>query len=240
MPFRAVFLDVGDTLVYPHPSSAEIMAEICAAHGVEVSPEGIEAAERTVGPRIDSRRAEGPLYSISGERSRRFWTWVYGEILAELGVPPGRHAELGQLFHRRFNTLETWRLFPDALPALEAIHERRESHGLVCGVLSNWEDWLETLLTHLDLDRYFDFAVVSASVQLEKPDPAIFRTALDRAGVAPEEAMHVGDSLSADVRGAQAAGVHPVLLDRRRRYTPDQIADATIISSLAELPALLD
>ncbi len=240
MPVRAVFLDVGETLVYPHPSSAEIMAEICATRGLELAPEQIEAAERAVGPRIVSRQAEGPLYSISAENSRRFWTWVYGEILAELEVPEPGWPELSELFHRRFNALETWRLFPDALPALEAIHERRERRGLVAGVVSNWEDWLETLLTHLDIDRYFDFVVVSATAQLEKPDPAIFRAALDRAGVEPAEALHVGDSLSADVRGASAAGVRPVLLDRRRRHTREQVGDATVIFSLAELPALLD
>ena len=239
MSVRAIFLDVGDTLVYPHPSSAEIMAEICAARGVTLTPERIEAAERAVGPRIVSRRAQGPLYSISGENSRRFWTWVYGEIFAELDVPEARRAELGELFHRRFNALETWRLFPDALPALEAIHERRERHGLISGVVSNWEDWLETLLVHLDIDRYFDFVVVSATAQLEKPDPAIFRAALERAAVSPAEAIHVGDSLTADVRGARAAGIHPVLLDRRHRYTPDQAGDATVIYSLRELPPLL-
>ena len=58
--------------------------------------------------------------------------------------------------------------------------------------------------------------------------------------VAPEEALHVGDSLHADVGGARAAGVRPVLLDRRGRYSPEQVGEATVIRSLAELPALLD
>jgi FMN phosphatase YigB (HAD superfamily) len=75
---------------------------------------------------------------------------------------------------------------------------------------------------------------------LEKPDPAIFRAALERAGVTPAEAIHVGDSPSADVHGAHAAGIRPILLDRRRRYTVDEVGDATVIDSLAELPALLD
>jgi putative hydrolase of the HAD superfamily len=237
---KAVFLDVGETLVYAHPSSPEIMAQICAEEGLDVSVAQIEAADRAVGPRLLRRQAEGPLYSISAENSQRFWTWVYNEILQEAGVPESHRAALSERFHRCFNTLETWRLFPDALPALEAIHKRRDRRGLISGVVSNWEDWLETLLTHLDIDRYFDFSIISAAVQLEKPNPAIFHAALDRAGVPPQEVLHVGDSLHADVGGARAAGIHPVLLDRRGRYTEAQAGDATIIRSLAELPALLD
>jgi FMN phosphatase YigB (HAD superfamily) len=88
--------------------------------------------------------------------------------------------------------------------------------------------------------HYFDFLVASAGVRSEKPHPAIFRAALERAGTRPEETIHVGDSLTADVGGARASGIVPVLLDRRGRYTPDETAGATIIRSLEELPALLD
>jgi putative hydrolase of the HAD superfamily len=266
--YRAIFFDVGETLVYAHPSAAEIMAEICAEAGLHVTPAEIEAADHRVWTRVQERqaRAGAPLYSISPEASERFWLNVYCEILSELHLPsPARDPHRGldqrvpaprtarestrstswdplplaRRMHERFSSLETWRLFPDVLPALETIQARRRN-GLVTAVISNWEDWLETLLVSLEVDRYFDFFVVSASVQLEKPDPAIFRYALDRAGVAPAEALHVGDSLSADVAGARAAGIVPLLLDRRGRYTSSQTGGATIIRTLAELPPLLD
>ena len=240
MVIRALFLDVGDTLVYPHPSSSEVIAESCRAGGIQVTAEQVATAERAIGPRVRQRLAQGPLYSISAESSERFWTWVYDQLLSELRVPEARRLALAQTFHRRFNTVETWRLYPEALPALEAIHARREQRGLVCGVLSNWEDWLEALLTHLDIDRYFDFLVISSTEQVEKPAPAIFQRALERAGTRPEEAMHVGDSLQADVQGAQRAGIRAVLLDRRGSYTPEQVPGATIIRSLEAFPALLD
>src|SRR4051812_20246929 len=239
MVVRAVFLDVGETLVYAHPSSAEIMAEICAAAGFPIAPDHVEAAERQVWPLAQRRPPGEPLYSISAENSQRFWTSFYVQLMAELPVPESSRCALAHRMHERFNTLDTWRLFPDALPALEAIHERRERAGLISGVVSNWEDWLETLLTHLAVDRYFDFFVISSTEQLEKPNPAIFHRALARAGVQPDESLHVGYSLHAEVGGARAAGIHPVLLDRRGRYTAAQAGGATIIRSLAELPALL-
>jgi putative hydrolase of the HAD superfamily len=69
---------------------------------------------------------------------------------------------------------------------------------------------------------------------VEKPDPAIFRIALDRAGVRPEEAIYVGDHPFFDVDPAREVGLQPVLVDRRGRH-PD--ADAIRITSLEDLPA---
>jgi putative hydrolase of the HAD superfamily len=239
---RALFLDVGETLVYPHPSAAEITAGVCVEAGFPVAVERIEAAEATIGPRVlEKQRAATELYSVSMENSRRFWTWVYGELLHELQAPESLRPEIANRLHERFNTLETWRLYEDTIPVLEALQEHRRA-GLAMGIISNWEDWLDSLLSHLDLDRYFDFAIISAGVQLEKPDPAIFHAALDKAGVAPGEAMHVGDSVHADVEGALGVGIHPVLLDRRGRYAerPDRLPEgATVIRSLTELAPLL-
>jgi putative hydrolase of the HAD superfamily len=77
-------------------------------------------------------------------------------------------------------------------------------------------------------------------VRSEKPDAAIFHTALEQAGAAPHETVHVGDSRHADVEGARACGITPVLLDRRGRYTSEQVGGAHVIRTLEELPPLLD
>lgn len=239
MSLRALFFDVGETLVYAHPSSAEIMAEVCREAGLPVVAEAVEQAEAQVAPRIAARQASGELYSISPESSERFWTWVYDQILAELQVPQAARSDLARRFHERFSRLETWRLFPDVRPTLEALRARRQS-GLVVGVISNWEDWLEALLVQLEIHHYFDFLTISAGVRLEKPDPRIFQAALQRAGARPEEALHVGDSLHADVGGARTAGITPVLIDRRGRYSPAQADGAIIIRSLDAVLPLLD
>ena len=83
----------------------------------------------------------------------------------------------------------------------------------------------------------------SVQPQLEKPDIAIFRAALQRAGVRPEEAVHIGDSVHADVEGALNAGISPILLDRRGRYAehPARLPAGTrAVRTLAELPAAGD
>ena len=104
------------------------------------------------------------------------------------------------------------------------------------GVISNFEEWLERLLDRLGVRSYFSVAIVSGVEGVEKPDRRIFELAMDRAGVTPEVSVYVGDNPEFDVGPALAAGMYPVLLDRRQRF-PD--APEPRITSMAELPALL-
>ena len=60
--------------------------------------------------------------------------------------------------------------------------------------------------------------VISGKEGIEKPDPAIFRLALERSGIDPGEAVYVGDHPRIDVEGARAVGMDAVLIDRRERY----------------------
>lgn len=63
----------------------------------------------------------------------------------------------------------------------------------------------------------------SEAARAYKPRPEIFRYALDIAAIAPQEAVHIGDSLSSDVAGAEAAGIKAVWLNRRKRPIPSGI-----------------
>ena len=87
--------------------------------------------------------------------------------------------------------------------------------GVPLYALSNWDIALEEVLDGLGWTRFFDGLVVSAIVGAEKPDGAIFEEALRVAGVEPHQAVHVGNDPVSDVRGAAAAGIDAVLVDRR-------------------------
>lgn len=100
--------------------------------------------------------------------------------------------------------------YPDAAPALRAL--RVAGHALV--VVSNWDASLPERLAETGLAGLLDGAVASAVAGVAKPAPAIFTRALALAGAAPADAWHVGDSVVADVGGARAAGVRPVLVAR--------------------------
>ena len=122
--------------------------------------------------------------------------------------------------------------FPDTVPALEALR----TAGVRVVAASNWDVSLHEQLAATGLTPLLDGALSSAEVGAPKPDPRIFTRALALAGARPQEALHVGDDVEADVGGAQAAGLEPVLIDRDGTLDPPP--GVRVIASLAELPAL--
>jgi putative hydrolase of the HAD superfamily len=112
--------------------------------------------------------------------------------------------------------------------------DRLRDAGVSLGVISNFEEWLERLLETLGVTDYFPVRVISGIEGVEKPDPEIFRIALERAGVAAEESVYVGDHPFFDIEAAEDVGMVAVLIDRRGRY-PD--TEGYRITSLEDLPA---
>jgi putative hydrolase of the HAD superfamily len=123
--------------------------------------------------------------------------------------------------------------FPDTVPALRALR----AAGVKLVAASNWDVSLHEQLERTGLTPLLDGALSSAEVGAPKPDPEIFTLALALAGARPEEALHVGDDLEADVGGALAAGLEPVLIDRDGSLAPPP--GVRRIASLAELPPLV-
>ncbi|HWO69989.1 MAG TPA: HAD-IA family hydrolase [Actinomycetota bacterium] len=230
MRFRAVFFDAGETLVHPHPTFPDLFSRVLARRGHRVEPERLHGLVHVVGERFERAARERELWTTSPERSRAFWLDVYGIFLRELGLP--ERDGLAEVLYREFTDLSNYRLFEDVPPVLE----RLRAAGLVLGVVSNFEEWLERLLEALGVAGYFDVRVISGIEGVEKPDPGIFRLALERAGARPGESAYVGDNPVFDVEPAAAVGMFPVLIDRRDRF-PD--AGATRIRSMEELPAVL-
>jgi putative hydrolase of the HAD superfamily len=122
---------------------------------------------------------------------------------------------------------------PDAVGVLGALRAR----GFALAAVSNADGRVEADLVRYGLRDALDLVIDSHVVGVEKPDPAIFVTALDRLGVAPAAAVHVGDIASIDVAGAQRAGIAPVLMDPLGCYVGT--VDCPRIRRLGELLDLL-
>mgnify|MGYP003508497784 FL=1 len=123
-------------------------------------------------------------------------------------------------------------MFDDVPPVLDRLRDA----GLVLGVVSNFEEWLERLLEELGVRRYFQVSVISGVEGFEKPDPRIFQLAMARADVTPERSVYVGDNPEFDVDPALALGMFPVLIDRRDRFLD---APGPRITAMDQLPSLL-
>ena len=113
-----------------------------------------------------------------------------------------------------FGEPSVWKLFPEVKAVLRALKKK----GFILGLVSNWDSRLLKLCAGLELDPFLDFKVISAVFGAAKPSPKIFEEALRIAGVRAGEALHVGDSLGDDIRGAHEAGIKAVWVDRSRRH----------------------
>jgi putative hydrolase of the HAD superfamily len=231
---RAVFLDIGDTVMRPNPSWEHVYAIAFQEYGVKVEVEALHGALRRAYHHGGYGFEAGfePAEETSFARTMQ----IDSAALADLGLEP-----MPESFFRRLSELfmltANWHVFPDVAPALTALRAR----GLVIGAVSNWVWQLPELLHALELVKQFDFIAASSRVGFEKPHPEIFRWALEQARVEPGEAIHVGDHLDADVAGARGVGIQPVLIDRRERFTQDDVPEGVpLIRSLTELIPIVD
>ena len=231
MRFRAVFFDVGETLVHPAPSFPELFSAVLSDAGHHRDGDEVLAASAVVRRRFSDAARAGDRWTLTPARSRAFWIGVYSEMLDALSLPS--RDGLREALYARFTDLSSYALFDDVVATLDALAPSVP----VLGIVSNFEAWLEDLLGSLGVRDRFAVRVISGLEGVEKPDAAIYRLALDRAGLDAGEVAFVGDNPEFDVDPVAALGMTPVLIDRRQRF-PKHTAPR--IEDLRELPATLE
>lgn len=181
----AVTLDVYGTLlrlVDPLPG----LEALLPGH----TPAAIEAAFRAEGEYYRDHAGEG-RDEKSLARLRANCTAIFNEALGS------------SLTAEQYVGALEFELLPGVVGSLRALRAR----GLALAVVANWDYGLYEHLRRHRLGGWFDAVVVSAEVGARKPDPAPFRAALERLGIAPARAVHVGDHRPHDEAGASAAGM---------------------------------
>ncbi len=228
---RAVFFDVGNTLLYPYPSVAHVVRDILLDEGHARDVAAIEGYLPLVDEFYEERYREDDSFWTDEDETSAVWVGMYSLLARELGL----HADAERIARRvydEFGDAARWRAYPDVAPALE----RLKARGLRLGVISNWDRRLARILDGLGLGGLFDTIISSAEVGLRKPDPRIFDVACEELGVAPGEAAHVGDHEYADLLGANSVGMAAVLIDRHGGDTPDY---EPFLRSLDDLESVL-
>jgi len=197
VPLRAVLFDAGNTLLFL--DYARMADAVSRAVGVPLTGPDLAAVAPTAARAMEQSRAS--------DRERAV---AYLEALfLAAGVPSARMPEVRELLMRLHGELHLWSgIAPDSHETLARLRRA----GLRLGVVSNSDGRVEEALTAAGLRPYFDVVVDSALAGVEKPDPAIFRPALEALDVSAEEALYVGDLYEVDVLGANAAGMPAVLL----------------------------
>jgi putative hydrolase of the HAD superfamily len=221
---HALLIDGLGTLVALAPPAPALAAELAGRFGLAVEVDNVQRALAAEIAFYRAHMGEGrDRDSLAALRAR------CAEVLrralapsAGLAAVPGPALTDALLDALRFSA------FPDARGALIAARRR----GARVIVVSNWDVSLIDVLERVGLAPLIDAVVTSAAVGARKPDTAIFAHALGLAGVAPERALHVGDSPSEDVAGARACGIPALLLCRDGAPAPQGM---TAIASLGEI-----
>ncbi len=202
----AVFLDAGNTLItLDHDLVCQALADV----GVTAPVERLVRAEAAARPPVSAFLASG-----GSSEGRDTFTVYVGCILTRLGLERAAADALAPGIVRTLkHEIGTRRLWSQVLPGVPAALRELRAAGLRLVVVSNSDGTVEEGLGALGLGEHLDAVVDSSRVGSEKPDPAIFRHALDLIGARPERTLHVGDLYAVDVVGARRAGLHGLLLD---------------------------
>ncbi len=246
MSRRAVFLDVGWTLIRPVRSMWETLSDVAAAAGHHLPADECEARFHA----LWQASQEGAVaafrpdaeYVDSDEEFAGVFRQLAQAAFASAEIPDAR-GELAGTFARAIGSREGWGVFPDVFEVLGELRAR----GLALGVVSNAASDLPAFLEWLGLAPFFDVILASAAEGRKKPDRRLFQRALDRTGAVAADTIHVGDMAFEDVLGARNAGVRAALMHRGREslfpsfppLLPEAVGEALVVSGLRELLPLL-
>ncbi len=223
---RAVFFDVGGTLVYSDLGHLDVLHQALLVIGYPVTREQVVEANDLARRAVARRRRRLPR-QMDTRAASRMWLEHLAAALG-LDLPPDDLQEELERAIRLVEIRTTETLDPDAHELLR--HLQRSGYRL--GVISNWGTDLPDYLKRFGLLDYFEAVIASEAVGAVKPHREIFLRALSALDVHPREAVHVGDDYWADVVGARTIGIHPVLVDRDGE---DIHTDCLTVAGLGEL-----
>ena len=185
------------------------------------------------------RRIRSEFHKRSELSRVKIWQEVFRHFGQELSVD-----ELRQWEKTYWQTVQSkTRVFPEAPPVLIALADQYGPLGLVTNTQGQSDAGTHRVTAYPELAALFAVTVVAGENGVPtKPDAKPFTACLEQLGVAAEEAVYVGDDWRIDVCGARDAGLYPVWLkhDTVKRNYPEVDADVPVITSLNELPPVLE
>jgi len=240
---KAVLFDLGGTLIYFDGNWVDV---------AEAANRGLLQHLQLQGMQLDAQRFldefRKRLEEYYLQREMEFIEYttahVLRTLLADLGYPGVTPEMTAPALKQLYAVSQAhWKLEEDALLTLEKLR----SAGYRMGVISNAADDadVQTLVDNAGIRGYLDFVLSSAACGIRKPNPRIFEVGLEHWGLAPGEAVVVGDTLGADILGARNAEIYSIWITRRADKPANRDHAGTIqpdgqIETLAELPDRLD
>lgn len=230
--YAGMFFDFDGTIRHNDPPALEIFYRIAAELGIETDAELRRHGERWV----NAYWAESPELRADLDRygpwhdNGPFWINHGFRHLLAIGIEENRANELAPEITERMRLEYDPRdcIEDDVVPTLEALR----GAGFHLAIVSNRSQPFRERVETLGLAEHVDLILAAGELGWYKPDPRILRHAASQFQVPPQQVLYIGDNYQADIEGARAAGMQPVLYDPRDLY-PD--LDVIRIRSMHEL-----
>ena len=231
---KAIFFDLDGTLRHSVPTGGEVFTDYVRTLGLPVNEEASLGAVRWEhfywASSVDLRN-DLLAHSIETEK---FWLEYSRRRLIALGASAEWAAEFAPRISMHMGEFYK----PESIvpgDVRRTLPQLKES-GYILGVISNRDKPFQDVLDDHGIGEFFEFSLAAGEVNLFKPDPGVFEHGLQRVHLSAHEVIYVGDNYYADVVGARAAGLQPVLYDPLGVF-PDP--DCATIKSFDELNSIV-
>ncbi|EOR04134.1 Haloacid dehalogenase-like hydrolase domain-containing protein 3 [Wallemia ichthyophaga EXF-994] len=233
---RMVLFDAFDTILRPRQPIPNQYAHVFHKHGININPDVIKSSFKVAFVQLNEK-ASNYGKSIAWTPNQWWSTLIRMVIEDNVSVADINNTSLQVIQNElltRFASSEGYEPFEGSYETLSSI----KKSGLKCGLVSNSDERIVSVLESLHLRHFFDKISLSYNVGCEKPDINIFKHAL-HSNIRPEEVLFVGDEYKADYLGAMHAGMHPLLFYRAEYHKPLQQDVLSNINYVQNIPDVL-
>lgn len=242
VPFRAIYFDLGSTLIYFDENWDEIFKQANIALGQNLNFLGVDVEPSFLSEEF-SRRLNIYYEKREIDLIEHTTEFVLRDLLESVGYPNANDELVRSGLDAFYSTFQPhWQVEKDAHSTLKSL----KALGYRVGMITNAGDVkdVNNLVDRAGLRPYFDRIWISADVGVRKPHPRIFEISLDSMNIRPKEAVMVGDSLNADILGANNIGMASIWITRRADPVENdkfraRVYPEEVVTTLSELPSLL-
>ena len=215
---KTIFFDAAGTLFYLTKSVGHHYALVGRTLGLSFDEGQTDQAFHSAWKQMPPRPAtEGPRL----DDDKGWWRDIVYRVLDEV-APSLQELDRDNFFeiaYEHFAEAGVWETYPDVIEVLEQLHPRYP-----LAVVSSFDGRLRMILEQLGLSKYFSHIFVSSELGVDKPDPEIFRRALNFVRLEARDVLHVGDDPERDWQAANEAGLFVFQLDRPRNSLRDLLS----------------
>jgi putative hydrolase of the HAD superfamily len=215
---KAIFFDAVDTLFYLTKTVGDHYAYVGREVGLDLDAQELERAFHTAWQQMPRRLAiDGPRENDD----KGWWRQLVNLVLDDVS-PSLSDLDRDNFFeiaYEHFAEPGVWELYPEVLKVLEQLQPRFQ-----LAVISNFDGRLRLILQHLSISKFLNQIFISSELGADKPDPKIYRRAVNLMNLHPNEVLHVGDDPQRDWEAATAAGLLVFKLNRPENSLRDLLA----------------